>query len=266
MSKPLLRNFVLLMVSLLLVTGSTWSIAAAAPEAPPGAVTVSAPCKAGPGWMAVTISPKAEDGTNEVRVAARRLVDGSRWRVRIGDAETAPVFRPTAVDGRWVVKSTVTVAGDNSPFVEAVRTDQGHKRLTACFVIAFVPDHTVGGAGLCRGGFDVLVARRLADGTVVVRFLVALVKPDTSWHITMDAIGEGGTGITFDDRTNRNGTLNSRVEFRGGPADPRFRAVAVNEHGKTCKLHVNPRFSAPTVRGASARALLDDVGSDQSLG
>lgn len=207
------------------------------------------------GRMFVRVHRAAEDGSYPVDVTARRMDEGSRWKVTVAaddgyDGEDQ-VFRRTAVDGEWSVTTRVTPnpAADDD-FLIAVSASEVNAQSRGCY-LAVSPARPNGGLTGCLQGLQALVSRRVDDSTVVVRYFLAYLRPDARWRIQVTAIaGPTRETVAFTGYTNKRGNLPSRVEFRGGAHEWRFQVVAINDAGRRCTLGLNPPNTA-TVQGSA---------------
>ncbi|MDX6324337.1 MAG: hypothetical protein QOK15_691 [Nocardioidaceae bacterium] len=191
--------------------------------------------------MSLTVEPPAPDGTSQVILMGRHMVDGSRWKIDLG-AEHTKRFRRTAHGGSWTVGTQVNFhGGDEVAFSQAIRvgtrpTDEIH----GCSLIN-ARVHPAAGGALCHRGFDVMITRRLDDGTVVVRYLYAQGAPHQLWHVDVRATDSTRSQeVAFTAKANRRGVLRTRTEFDGAFVHPHLKAIATNGAGRSCRLRVNP--------------------------
>lgn len=216
------------------------------PAADPLATTVTGACAGGPGRLSLTVHPPA-GGKYRVEVAARGLVEESRWAVQVvqeGDETSrAKDFRRIAVDGGWTVETRFSDAG----FTESgevffnvsatERRDRGHN----CFLFASPVSPTFG-ASTCNTQRQLvaLSVRERDDGSTVVRSLLFGVRRDSRWHLRLAAIGAASRQVVeFNDR-GRRGVVESRVVFTG-VKDPGLRLVATSSDGRgRCLIGLDP--------------------------
>ena len=208
----------------------------------PSAMRVATPCERGPGWLTVTLWPAAEDGTQTVEATAARVIDGSKWRIRVGwsDSGQEHKFRRTAREGMWELTTRVGARESEEQSLEV----WADGRSGSCFVgIYQVSSSTTHGFGICGSGLHGLSVRRSDESTVSAFAFVLAVAPDrTRWHVNLAAKGEDERqAVGFNDYSNKWAELTSRVELVGPPVDPRFSLTAESRKtGKKCRIRLNP--------------------------
>lgn len=215
------------------------------PAADPLATTVTGTCAGGPGRLSLTVHPPA-GGEYRVEVAARGLVEESRWAVQVvqeGDETSrAKDFRRVAVDGGWTVETRFSDAGFESGevFFNMGATDRGD-RDHACFLFGS-PVLPTFGASACNNQrqFVALFVRERDDGSTVVRSFIFGARRDSRWHLRLAAIGAASRqGVEFNDRERRS-VVESRAVFTG-VKDPRLRLVATSSEGwGRCLIGLDP--------------------------
>ncbi len=231
----------LLSVGLVAVPGT--AAQSVAQRTDPGATTLSAPCYGGPGWMFFTVHPPAADGTYQVDVTARRLVEGSRWKIAIeldASEEEDQQFRRRAVNGEWSVTTQVAGPSDgDQALFQAGAKEVGARHRCLLFNS---PSNPTGGIAPCNSPrrAAIIVARRLDDDTVRVVFFIFDNRASATWHLELTAKGAGTTQtVAFDDLTNKRRILRSRVDLQGVD-NPRLRMVATRTDGRQCRVRLNP--------------------------
>jgi hypothetical protein len=207
------------------------AVPAAGGVADPLATTVAGGCVGGPGRVSLTVHPPAAPGGSyRVQVTARRLEEGSRWVVQLSkedeDGGTEEVRR-IAVEGGWTVTTRFPTHaaddGDQTRF--RLWANERVTGFYACHLL-ISPARPVSGMAPCknRQRHIVMLTRELDDGSVLVRSIVAAVRPDLRWHLKLTATGaETRQVVDFDARAGKRGDVRSRVEING-VEDPRLRS------------------------------------------
>jgi hypothetical protein len=216
-----------------------------APISDPLATTVTGYCGGGPGRISLAVHPRA-DGTYRVKVTARGLVTGSRWRAELTGTGRDQIFRDiVAVDGRWKLVTDFPAATnpeeDESFFVYTDELSLA-KRFHDCQAY-MQPGSSAYGATTCNNLFRFvdLLARDLDDGSTVVRSTVSPAGHGSVWHLTLTATGEASRQVVQYDElaSRRDGVLRSRVVI-AGVENPRLHLVAANSDRARCRIAVNP--------------------------
>lgn len=257
------RTFSVAVLSSVLLMASPFATVATAADTSPHATRVTAPCRGGPGVIALSVEPRPEGGYH-VEVAGRRMGEDTTWRVHLGmesedGDEVNETYRPVAEDGSWTVETDMG-EGDGRAFffLDARRTDGESRRDTVC-VVGNSPSRPTAGFGLCARGFDLLRLRELEDGVVVLRYGHYFTVRNTDWRLSL-TVKDGPQDVrrfTFHDSTNRRGMLHTKMELTG-LKDPMFGMRAVSERGATCWIKLDPSQLGPAQGGSSAapRSLL----------
>jgi len=245
------RRFgILLAAAMLAGTALVGAVAGAEPRAglDPAATRVVGQCKAGNGKVALTVLPIAV-GSYEVELNARRVREGSRWRVGLtafseGAGEVAQRFRRRAVDGSWSITTKVSLEGDTGQaafLLDARRVRDGVVGGFFCSVSYSPGNSGMVGYGMCGKGFNELFLRQRDDGTLVVRYHNFGRAPDTRWRLSLIVnSAEASQRVIFDDLSSPHGVLRSRVMLTAVPDNPVFTMRAESERGAYCRLRINP--------------------------
>lgn len=205
-------------------------------------------CKPGTGKIEMTVLPTAEN-TYQVTVKASRLLEDSRWRAEFvalsadPEEEVGQTFRPRAVEGSWSFTTEVTFeeGGRRAQFSVDARTSGDDIGDIICLLDASPARPVAAGSSLCAKGFNALLLRQRGDETLVVKHLVWYGAPNTRWRMEFRAhSAEEGQAVTFDDVSNKNGVVSSRVELSPVPEDSVFTIRAESERGTRCRLRINP--------------------------
>ncbi len=205
----------------------------------PAAATVSSRCWGGPGVMVMTVRPVATtDDVYRIQVTARRVVDGSRWRVKIGDLVPMVTVHRRAIVGRW--SATTRLAANGELFYEGEAHEQG-RRPYGCQLSSSQIHYPIANTRCRRPHLHVEMSVRQPehDVTLVKNVLYSDRPLVGRWHVTMAARRAGRIQTVTFDGVGHHGVVISHVDFHG-IGNPRLRVDATREGGVHCTLTLNP--------------------------
>jgi hypothetical protein len=235
---------------------------------PPDASRVVARCSGGPGRIAVTVNSRG-GGSYRVTVVARRLAhNDALWATDLSaftrrGEEVLQTFLRRPVDGSWSFRSDVHFEEDGPATFLVDSRSSGARGDTICLV-GNSPTRPVGAFSTCGRGFQLLVLRPKADGTLVARHNLFFVAPHRRWQLEFEVESEErGEGSGTTGRTNGNGVLRTETQL-GDLADyddSVFTATAESRRGRHCRIRLDPgTFTEPgAAADRSMRGLLTEL-------